>query len=315
MSNLGKFCLSVTLLLLLLAFLPIPGVWGGWSPKLLVIHNEWNQQLREAKADVKAKQLQEIDARLELMKIASGLESAVIGWDRTWQAQPGQVQARNDQLILTSIGTQQGMVPGQTTDAAGQNQTVAPVIHAFYGGGETGTTYVGEFKASDIQPNQTVLTPVHPVVDRANWDMNAPWRFRSIIPGALRARGDELHSLIVQTQNAIGATNTNIQTQTALLQQAQTALDVRKAELLGNPNREAVAARPEFNEGLLKVTEQVEEERNNLLLDVDQLRRGIKSSGEERDRQVQALQEATQALPGASTDYDQITNPQVATGQ
>lgn len=315
MSNSGKFCLVVTLLLMLIAFLPIPGVWGGWTPKLLVIHNEWNEQLREAKRDVREKQIAETKIRLELMKAANSLEAAVIGWDKMWQAQPGQVQARNDQLILTSIGRQQGLVPGQTTDAAGQNQSVPPIIHAFYGGGESGTTYVGEFKATDIQPNQTVLTPVHPAVDRANWDLNVPWRFRSIIPAALRARKDELHSLIVQTQNVIGVTNQNIQTQTELLQKAQAALDVRKAELLGDPNREAIAERPEFNEGLLTVTEQVEEERNTLLLDVDSLRRSIKMAGEERDQKVQSLESSIQALPGSSTEYDQITNPQVATGQ
>ena len=68
-------------------------------------------------------------------------------------------------------------------------------------------------------------------------------------------------------------------------------------------------------EGEEAETEQVEEERDQLLLDVDTLRRGIKSAGEDRDANVDALQKAADALPAPSTDSGQSASPKVARGE
>lgn len=326
MSGTGKFCLVVTLLLMLMSVLPIPAPWGGWIPQLLVIHNEWSVQLRDAKADVQSKQETELAARMELNKASAEIDALTIGWDRVWHVagnanspQAPRVQVLpNGNLLLVNLGQQQGITGVQTTDENGGDATLQPIIHAFYGNAEGGMSYAGEFKATTINPTGAELTPIHitdPAV-RASWPQNGgAWRLRSMIPSGTRSRIDELKRQLVRVRDLIKLTNDNIARQQALLQEAQDALAVRRGELLGDPNREDVKERPEFKEGLLKVTERVEEERDQLLLDVDTLRRGIKSAGEDRDGNVDALQKAAEALPAPSTDSGQSVSPQVARGE
>lgn len=331
MSTVGKICLVLTLLLLLVAFLPIPSPWGGWTPRLLVIHNEWSTKIRDAKEDIRKKRTEELAARLDLMKAANELEALAIGWDKVWRVQPGQIRRAVDgTLTINNLGSAQGIQNGTAKDDGGADQTLQPVIHAFYGGGESGSTYVGEFKATTIQANSVVLKPVHAhaPADVNLWDLNAPWRLRSIIPAASRSDIDELFARKVRIETMRSALSDNTTKQTALRNEAQKALYIRKRELspelvagdvlpagLEPPEEVDIPGRPEFKRGLLAVSEDEEEQRDQLLLEVDRLRRAIKLAGEERDANVQALNAATQSLPGASTEYDKLSTPKVASGK
>ncbi len=318
MSTVGKICLVLTLLLLIVAIAPIPSPYGGWLPRLLVVHSEWSQKIRDAKEDVRKKLGEEAKARQELMQAAADLEALKIGWDKTWHI-PARgpnvpptapsIANRNGQLILNNLGIQQGLVPRTITDANQAQQVVRPTIHAFYGGAE-GETYIGEFVATDIGPTNAVLQPVHGVSPQeiASWPMNSAWRLRAMVPAAPRAKVDELNRHFRRTQELLMQTNANIQRQQEQLKLAQDALAVRRGELLGDPNKDPddVPGRPEMALGLLKVTESVEEERDQLLLDIDRLRRAIIEASEQRDSLVEQLQKATEALPGSSTEYDRL---------
>lgn len=324
MSGTGKFCLVVTLLLLLLAMLPIPSPYGGWTPQVLLIHNKWSEKLRDAKADLQTKQREHAEARQELMKAAADIDATAIGWDRVWHVAGGQnapqaprVQVLpNGNLRLVNLGQQHGLTNGQAKDESGNDVVLQLIIHAFYGGGEA-MTYAGEFKAININQTGAEFSPVHAPEqeDIANWSGNHGWRLRSIIPGGTRAQIDDLQKSKIRVRDLIALAEKNMTRQQALLTEAQAALAVRRGELLGDPNRDNVRFRPEFTEGLLKVTEEVEEKRDQLSLDVDTLRRNIKTEGEGRDARIGTLNEAIQALPGSSTEYDEIRTPQVASGK
>lgn len=318
MSTVGKICLVLTLLLLIVAIAPIPSPYGGWLPRLLVIHSEWSQKIRDGKEDVRNKKTAEAKARQELMEASAELEALKIGWDKVWNIPPRgpnlpadtpSIANNNGQLVLNNLGEQHGLTTSQIQGDNNAPQTVRPTVHAFYGGAE-GETYVGEFIATDIGPRNAVLQPVHVLNPQevASWPMNAGWRLRTMIPAAPRAKIDELYRHGRRTQEMLQQTQANIQRQQEQLQLAQAALAVRRAELLGDPNRqvEDVPGRPEIALGLLTVTEQVEEERDQLLLEVDRLRRAIKTASEERDALVEDLRKATEALPGSSTDYDRL---------
>lgn len=319
MSTAGKICLVLTLLLLLVALLPISGPYAGWAPELLVIHNQWSEKLRDARESVRKADETETTNRQELRKAAAEHDALKIGWDRMWQI-PARgpnlpqdaptIANRNGQLILNNLGERQGLSANSFQDPNGANQTARPIIHAFYGGGENTTTYAGEFIVTDVGPTNAVMVPVHPLDPQvvAAWPMNAPWRLRTMVPAAARARIDELFRRARRTRELTTATDANITRQQELKQAADDALAVREAELLGDPAREAVAGRPEFTDGLLKVTELTEEQRDQLLLDIDQLRRAIKAQSEQRDQLVQQLQQAAQSLPGASGQQSSRTS-------
>ncbi len=315
MSTLGKICLSLTILLLLLAMAPIPGKYGGWIPRLLVFHNQWSEKLRDAKAGAGAAIEAQATARQELSQASTDLENQVTGWDRYWNIpqNSGAISKNNGRLILTNIGTNHGLVTKQVTDINGAQQLMLPVVHAFYGGPE-GYTYAGEFVAdpNNLAANRAVLRPVHPVNPRA-WPENAAWRLRGMIPSGARANIDELHRRINRTRELTDRTLANITRQTGLLHAAEDALNVRKGELLGNPDGIDDPGRPEFIVGLLQAIEDFEEERNQLQLDVDHLRRSLNASSEERNQKLEALTAAAAKLPDSASSTS--LEPAKVTGQ
>ena len=316
MSTLGKVCLVITLLLLLVAIAPIPGPWGGWTPKLLVFHNQWSEKLRDAKAKGPGcDHSKPRAAKQELYKAMADVNGLTLGWDRFWivparaqnaaqgtptveKSPPGQRPG----LTLNNIGTDNGMKDLQFTDDAGAQQLAKPIVHAFFGSAE-GFTYAGEFRAVEITPNRTELEPVHPVSaeEIALWDVNAAWRLRTMVPPGQRTTVDDLYNRGRITAELTQQMDANIGRQEALLLSAQTGLSARQGELLGDPDRMPVPMRPEFTEGLLKVNEDVEEQRNRLLLEIDRLRREIKAATEDRDRTVEAMNQKVTTMPGASS--------------
>jgi hypothetical protein len=316
MSTLGKICLSLTLLLLLLAMAPIPGKFGGWTPKLLVFHNKWSEKLRDAKDGANKAIVRRTDARQKLTMASTDLENLVTGWDRYWNfpQNSGAITKQNGQLRFSNIGTNNGLVTRQVTDENGAQQLMLPVVHAFYNGAE-GVTYAGEFKAPEagLTATSCVLQPVHRVSpqEAAKWPVNAAWRLRGMIPSGDRTSIDELFRRLVRTNELTQQTVANIARQQGLLQAAENALSVRNGELLGNPAGIVDPERPEFFVGLLQAIEDFEEERNQLQLDVDYLRRALKASSEERNQKLEALAGAATKLPdlspGTSLDPPKVT--------
>jgi len=322
MSTLGKVCLVLTLLLLLVAMAPIPGKYGGWTPKLLVFHNQWSEKLRDAKKKaqdaVEAKRL----AMQEFNKAKTDIEGLTLGWDRYWhipvrgqQAGPDTpTLAKNGRtLILNNIGSDNGLIPQQYTDDNGAQQLEKPILHAFFSTGE-GFVYAGEFRAEEITPKRTQLQPVHPVSPEevASWNPNAIWRIRGIIPPGHRTAVDDLYSKGRRVGEQTQQMNANIARQQGLLASAQEALEVRKGELLGSPERAVVPSRPEFTEGLLKVNEDVEERRNELLVEIDNLRREIQAAVESRTQAVEQVNQQVNLLPGGTSQYAKANDSQTA---
>lgn len=313
MSTLGKVCLCLTLLLLLLAIAPIPGQYGGWAPKLLVFHNQWSEKLRAGKASAEKASKSHFESEVDLRSAQVDYENTVRGWDQVWtipargpEVPPDapSISKRNEELILQNIGTGStpALLPREVTDENGAQQTVNPVVFAFYTAGED-VTFAGEFVATDVSPTQTVLRPVHPTSPReaASWPANAMWRLRSVIPASARTSMDSLYAHAQRSKELAARTGGKIDDMTRLRTEAENALEVRKRELLGNPERDPVDTRPEFVEGLLKVNEDVEEERNQLMLEVDLLRRAIRAEEQKIADNRSELSDALGNLPQPTT--------------
>lgn len=313
MSTLGKVCLVLTLILLLLAIAPIPGIYGGWAPKLLLLHNQWSTKLRDSKQKTLDAVTSNREAHQEFNKAMADVSGLTIGWDKFWNvparspdatAETPTVAKQGNRLILNNIGSDNGLQDLQHRDAAGTVQMTKPVVHAFYGGPE-GFTYAGEFRAAAITAKRTELEPVRAmdVQEVAKWNPNAAWRLRTMVPPSYRTTIDESFQQQQRNKELLQQMTANIARQTALLEQAQAALAIREGELLGGLQQAPVPTRPEFTEGLLKVNTDVEEERNQLLLEVDQLRRQIKQEFQLRDSMISQMNEKASQLPGAGFQY------------
>lgn len=318
MSTTGKVCLSIALVLWLLLLAPIPGVWGGWAPKLLLAHNEWASELRSAKLATEEVSQRESNARRELNKAITDVQAVTFGWDKFWtipargqgdQSAPTISKQQGGRLTVTNLGSDQGI--SDTTEMVnGEQKLVQPVIHAFYGG-VNGESYAGEFTATNIAANRMDLVPVHnnPPQFIQLWDVDASWRLRTMIPAGNRTTLDSLY----RQRRRLGQLTTELTAsaarQESLLESAQTGLETREGELLGNAANVAIEHRPEYKDGLLLVTELTEEERNQLALEVDTLRRQILLQVEDRDALREELQELLNSLPSGTNQAQVARGP------
>lgn len=318
MSTTGKVCLSIALILWLMLLAPIPGVWGGWAAKLLLVHNEWAVELRTAKAATEAIIKTEATARQDLNAAITDIQAVTFGWDKFWtvpargqgdQTSPTITKQQGGRLIVSNLGSDQGI--SDTTELVnGQQQLVQPVIHAFYGGAD-GESYAGEFVATNITASSMVLQPVHanPLQFVQLWDVNAAWRLRTLIPAGDRTALDSLYRQRRRLGELTSELTASTTRQQSLLESAQSGLETRKDELLGNPANVAIENRPEYKDGLLLVTELTEEQRNQLALEVDTLRRQIRSQIEEREALIEELQQQLNKLPSGSSQAQIARGP------
>lgn len=318
MSTAGKVCLSIALILWLLVLAPIPGIWGGWAPKLLLAHNEWAAELRSNKQATEDAIERESIARRELNQAITDVQAVTFGWDKFWTipargqgdpAAPTIAKRPGGRLEVTNLGSNQG-ISDKTEVVNGQQRLVQPVIHAFYNGAN-GESYAGEFVATNITANRMELVPVHPNPPQfvQLWDVNAAWRLRTMIPAGDRTELDSLYRQRRRLNQLTTDLNASYQRQQTLLQSAKTGLETRKGELLGNQANEAIDNRPEYKDGLLLVTELTEEQRNQLALEVDTLRREILAQVEERNRLMEELQGLMNQLPSGSNQAQVAEGP------
>ena len=318
MSITGKICLSIALILWLMLLAPIPGVWGGWAPKLLLAHNEWATELRSAKLKTEKSIQQQVTARRELNKAIYDVKAITFGWDKFWTvpargqgdaSAPTIAKQQGGRLVVTNLGASHG-ISDVTEVVNGQQQLVQPVIHAFYGGTD-GESYAGEFIATNITANRMELVPVHanPPQFVQLWDVNAAWRLRTLIPAGDRTRLDGLYRQRRRLGQLTADLNASVERQQSLLESARTGLEARRGELLGNPDHVVIKNRPEYTEGLLLVTEQTEEERNQLALEVDTLRREILEQIAQRDASIEELQKLMDSLPSGTNQAQVAEGP------
>ena len=214
MSTVGKVCLVITLLLLLVAFLPIPGPYGGWTPKLLVIHSQWSEKFRDARQKTLDAQRSHDLARQELSKATADVDSLTIGWAQFWNIPargpnnpPNAPQINidnNGRLQTTNLGSDHGLKQRSFDDAQGASKTMSPTVHAFVAGAE-GYVYAGEYIATQTTPNSAVLTPVQNLRDRAAFlrqNIGGNWRLRTLIPTAKRMTRQKRNQSLLPQESA-----------------------------------------------------------------------------------------------------------------
>ncbi len=239
---------------------------------------------------------------MELRVAQAELARTKMGWGFEWVLAPADApQKQNGRLLVQGLGTNVGLTVKSVVDEQGQNRQVDPVVHVFSGTPDGNSIYIGEFIADiqQLRPTSCLLIPTWAVTPQelATWDFSSGTRLRSQIPPAERAAIEGANQLIQRTREAIAQTERNITEQQALLASVQEQLDFRKKELLGNPDLERIDERPEYSDGLVKALVDIEEERNDLQVSVDYLRREIKQAADERAELLQELSTLAAQLP------------------
>jgi len=296
MNTLGKVCAGLTIVAMC--------GWVYLGGRLGKTANDWSVKLRDAKAATQKAVAEHEKSELELSTAQSELARLKLGWGFEWtlpaDGSKGSIQLVGSNLAVSGIGTESGLQARQVT-SEGKEETLAPTVHVFQLTAEGGSRYLGEFLADldQLAPNSSVLRPTWAVTAQeiGTWNLTSGVRLRSLIPGAGRIQVEGLNQSLQRLREHYAVTDNNVNNQMALLKAAENQLAGRKAELLGNPEAADLKDRPEFKVGLVQALQDIEEARNQLQVDVDDLRRMVLEATEARNRLVADLNELASRLP------------------
>ena len=172
---------------------------------------------------------------------------------------------------------------------------------------EDGTsTYRGSFLAADVQNDRALMKPnwrATPAEVKA-WKPGN-WRWRNQLPPGYTENFDKQLTAILKLEETRNDRLRTLEGQKKLLADADRKLKQREAELIGGeelPKSESLA--PEFRDGLVAAIAQADEERNQTLLNLDKLRREVRSVQADIERLLQENQDLADRLPKSETSRD-----------
>jgi hypothetical protein len=131
------------------------------------------------------------------------------------------------------------------------------------------------------------------------------WRWRNQLPPGYAENFDKQLTAILKLEETRDDRLRTLEGQKKLRADAGRKLKQREAELIGGeelPKSESIP--PEFRDGLVAAMAQVEEERNQTLLNLDKLRRQVRSVQADIERLLQENQNLADRLPKPETSRD-----------
>ena len=298
MTTIGKVCLWLTVIGL--------GVISIWLlPTVGRKHNLISAQLSKSSTDLEKAVNEHGERKQEVSRRQHLLTRLQIGWDKRWvieQTANSGVVVQGVNLVVRGLGAESGLNVVLDDDG----QPVPPAVHAFKTSPDGGMIYVGEFQAAQIAGSECFLEPVWRVTQEEvdDWlrDPELPWRFRTLVPAGKRQQIDQLHEHLQTLTEALAETEANRAQQETLGRQAEKQLEIRRQELLGNPDAKPTPGRAEYTDGLLRTISTLEEDRNELQFEIDILRRRIRKASAKRDELVRRVRARSEQLPSADTN-------------
>jgi hypothetical protein len=263
-----RFGLWLALLVVLLAV-------GGMilASRLVLIRGSWQKKTAEAKAKVldlrvKAAELERVVA------VAKGdLQRLIHDWERYWIA-PQVVAGRQPGTLAVALGTNQGL-------------TANTVVYAFQPSADgAGMEFVGPFKVSAVQETQAALTPnwrLRPNEEQS-WRLGPNWRFRSNIPDEHKTQFADFELMMLRKDELLAGQQKHLQIQQEAKAKAEEHLDQRMKELNGDPKNANKNLDKYLVVGYHAAVADMEQERNKVQGEVDELRRRIKRTHDEIER-------------------------------
>ena len=252
------------------------------TSKQLLIRNAWMIKIQKLEAEHAQNEKLVAEKKKALHDTRTELARVMLDWDRHWS------DIRAD------------LVDPRVQIALGQNRGVQDkqVLHAFAPNGDGTFTYAGDFKVTTVREDQAALEP--------NWRSRPGevtvkggpgWRIRASIPAHFQSRFNELEVQLAVVDELITSSTNELARQTELTKVAEEHLALRLGELNGVPELEGKPLPPEIIRGLVTVMVEVEESRNGVLIEVDDLRRKLKAANDRFNSVRAANEELVRSLP------------------
>ncbi|RLS82497.1 MAG: hypothetical protein DWI02_01990 [Planctomycetota bacterium] len=264
-----------------------------FSAKLVQVRNSWTRKSITSK-----NKFDELKPKIETVESQiRALNSELFLAREFWGAFLADVQTavKNpaDGSVEVNIGSDKGL----------QDHLL---MHGFEIAEDGTSTYRGSFLPIKIENDRALMKP--------NWRATSAevktwkpgnWRWRNQLPPGYAENFDKQLTAILKLEETRDDRLRTLEGQKKLRADADRKLKQREAELIGGeelPKSESIA--PEFRDGLVAAMAQVEEERNQTLLNLDKLRRQVRSVQGDIERLLQENQDLADRLPKPETSRD-----------
>lgn len=264
------------------------------TAKFITIRNAWMEKVEKAEKSAFAN-VEELDTqKILLSTLEEELTRKQLLWGQQWDANTNVLDAGTGRLQV-DLGTNQGL-------PTGPDGSQLPTLYAFRPTAD-GNEYVGAFKVTTANANQTAMQLVYP--PRAgqvqSWGLNSgpqSWRFRTQIPGGLRTQFSDFQVQFAIADEKLQERKNYIVLQTEAAQKADEQLTQRMNELNGDPNAPAGIG-DVFKDGLVATIQKEEKIRNAALVEIDRLRKELDKEWKEQKALETENASLAAKLPGA----------------
>lgn len=265
-------------------------VAAALTAKLVQVRNSWTAKVAASKAKYVdlAPKIEDVQARID------NLRNEIFRSRELWGSYLPNVLTRitnrADGTLEVNIGTDKGIRP-------------AMLLHGFEVDANGATIYRGSFLVGDAQPGAASLKANFRVTpeDSQTWK-DGNWRWRNAVPAGYQETFDKQLLAILKADETSKARGILLADQKKMLENANNALKKREAELVGGEGMaKDDSVGPEFREGLVAALEQSEEDRNQVLLKIDELRRTVRAIQADIERLQAENIELIEKLPEPSS--------------
>ncbi len=261
MNTLGKIITGLLLACLLFATYLTTGALKARSSWLKKIGDK-TTQIEQAEKDLASNKKLFEDAR-NLVHWENDT------WGRAWQAPNSGPSPTGDGSMEFGIGSNAGLGQGQTDPAK------LPIVYVFATGADGKSKYLGDVQLTEVRQDSAGGKLTRPVyADEVQSWPAGEYRLREQVPHDPLTSIDTLRTQIILAEQSAAHESSMLKIQNDHVAASQAALDQRLAELNGKPDAEEKVG-PDVKDGLVQTLRREEDSRNNLVQEVDQLRRDL----------------------------------------
>lgn len=264
------------------------------TAKLVTVRNSWTAKTQSFETNFKKGTEEVVQARQQRLLVLAELERLNRDWGTDFRSPggvPTQILQVADGRLEVGLGSNVGVKEKQ-------------IIHGFEIQADNTTIYRGPFEVmAGVQAERCAATPkwrLRPG-EPGTWQAGR-WRWRSAVPAGYSKRFDDQGINFTRSDETLADRSASLAIQGRLLTETKAALQRRTAELVGGaelPQEESLPQ--EFRLGLVATLEASEEERNSVLVEIDDLRRQVRAARDDVQRLHQENLKLTAQLPQAAT--------------
>ena len=232
----------------------------------LDVRSKWLADVEQRRDKVIQSRDQLRETRLRVRNLEQDLQAEMFDWGDVWRAPQSSPRPGAPGAISLSVGLGSGLGL-----RANQRQTTKPNVFVFQAQ-EGQSNYLGEFRIDNINAQQASAQLVRSPYpgELQGWGPGV-YRIRSSLPSSWRQTITDLDGELLVASSKLRLQQLELQILTDQIQKSQESLEQRLAELNGDPNA-PVGASQDVQDGLVETLRRVENDRNQLLAEVNSMR-------------------------------------------